>query len=139
MPLISCHLADFFVLIKLHKWETLMTVSTQDLEKYIIRSLPRPYICMHMNFDLFTMWIRRDTKTVSIFLPPNVTWYIGYCECIVFPKIRVLTACSLPSKYHSMRYTEDDVSVCMFKYTLSPSLLGGQCYLRALECLVYLY
>lgn len=85
---------------------------------------------MSMNFNDFTMWIRGDTKTMSVLLL-RVTHYRGYCECSAFLQIMALTTASLPFEYYDKHHTEDDASVCMFKYILFPSLLASQCYVRA--------
>lgn len=132
MLLILSHLVLFVSLRKPQGWDFMIIFQTQDLEKYSIRSLPRPYTCMYIIFDVFTLRVRGDAKIISILLPPRVTWYIGYYECNEFLKMATLTTGSLPSDYHGGQYSKDDVSVCMFKCMFLPSLWVSQCYLREL-------
>lgn len=122
------HLANFSVsLIKLQWWNPLMAIWTQYQEKYIIRSLPRPFICMYMDSDVFTVWIRWNTKTMSILLPSRVARYVEYCEHNSLLKIVALTTYSLSFEYYGRCYMEDDASVCIFKCMFFSSLLAGQC------------
>lgn len=76
---------------------------------------------MSMIFDVFTL----HTKIMLALLPPRAARYIGYCKHSAFSKITALTTSSLPCEYHGGHYTNDDASVCIFKYMVLPSLLDS--------------
>lgn len=103
-----------------------MSFWTQYQEKYIIRSLPRPFICIYMSSDVFTMWIRWDTKTMSVHLLSRVARYVGYCNHNVLLKIVAITTYSLSSEYYGRHYMKDDASISLLKCMFLSSLLANK-------------